>query len=70
MLEAETKNRIREFREANGQKQSDLALLLDCSPETLCRYETGKRDPSLAMAIRIAKYFQVSTDEIFRLNEK
>jgi len=69
-MEAETKNKIRELREAKGQKQAELALFLNCSPETLCRYENGKRDPSLAMALRLAAYFDVSTDYLFMLNEK
>jgi len=68
--EAETKNTIGSLRKSRGLKQSELAQALGCDSQTISRYETGKRDPSLAMGIRIAAYFNVSVESIFSLNEK
>lgn len=67
---AETKNSIKELRIAAGLTQEKVALDNGCDTQTICRYETGKRDPSLAMALRLAAYFKVSTDDVFKLPEK
>ena len=69
-MEAETTNNLRELRKAAGVRQRDLAEYLECDIQTISRFENGKRDPSLAMGIRIAAYFNKSTDEIFSLNKQ
>ena len=69
-MEAETTNNLRELRKAAGVRQRDLAEYLECDIQTIRRFENGKRDPSLAMGIRIAAYFNKSTDEIFSLNKQ
>jgi len=46
--------------------QSDLASQLDVSRQTVISIEKGKYDPSLPLAFRIAKLFELSIEEIFR----
>ncbi|HEY8009541.1 MAG TPA: helix-turn-helix transcriptional regulator [Rudaea sp.] len=59
------KNRVRELREGPGWSQGDLAEKLDVSRQTVNAIETGKYDPSLPLAFRIAKLFRQSIESIF-----
>lgn len=59
------KNRVRELRETRGWSQGDLAEHLDVSRQTINAIETGKYDPSLPLAFRIAKLFRLSIESIF-----
>lgn len=67
-MEAETTNNLRELRKAAGVRQRDLAEYLECDIQTISRFENGKRDPSLAMGLRIAEYFNRSVESIFSRN--
>ena len=58
-------SRIREMRERHGWSQGDLAEKLEVSRQTVNAIETGKYDPSLPLAFRIAKLFRVSIESIF-----
>ena len=58
-------NRLRELREAQGWSQGALAELLDVSRQTVNALETGKYDPSLPLAFRIARLFCARIEEIF-----
>ncbi len=58
-------NRLRELREAQGWSQGALAELLDVSRQTVNALETGKYDPSLPLAFRIARLFGLSIEDIF-----
>jgi len=58
-------NRVRELREDRGWSQGELALRLDVSRQTVNAVETGKYDPSLPLAFRIAKLFRKSIEAIF-----
>ncbi len=58
-------NRIRELRSDHGWSQADLAERLDVSRQTVNAIETGKYDPSLPLAFRIAKLFSLSIESIF-----
>jgi putative transcriptional regulator len=58
-------NRVRELRSARDWSQADLAGRLDVSRQTINAIETGKYDPSLPLAFRIAKLFQQSIESIF-----
>ena len=60
-------NNIKKYRTERHILQSDLAIELNCDKQTISRYETGQREPSLEMALRLAKYFNVSTEELFSL---
>ena len=59
------KNRVREFREGQAWSQGDLAEKLDVSRQTVNAIETGKYDPSLPLAFRIAKLFRLSIEALF-----
>lgn len=58
-------NRLKELRAARGWSQVDLADRLDVSRQTVIAIETGKYDPSLPLAFRIAKVFGLRIEEIF-----
>lgn len=58
-------NRLRILRAEAGLSQGDLARLLGVSRQTVNAVETDKYDPSLPLALRIAKIFGVAVDEIF-----
>ena len=58
-------NRVRELRTGQDWSQADLAERLDVSRQTINAIETGKYDPSLPLAFRIAKLFRTSIEAIF-----
>ena len=58
-------NRLRELREALGWSQGELAAELEVSRQTVNALETGKYDPSLPLAFRIAKLFGKPIERIF-----
>lgn len=58
-------NRLRELREAKGWSQGELAEQLEVSRQTVNALETGKYDPSLPLAFRIARLFESRIEEIF-----
>jgi len=59
------KNRLRELREAQGWSQAELALRLQVSRQTVNAVETGKYDPSLPLAFRIARLFDCRIEDVF-----
>lgn len=56
---------MRELRESNGWSQGELAERLAVSRQTINAIETGKYDPSLPLAFRIARLFGESIEAIF-----
>lgn len=58
-------NRLRELREDQGWSQAALAERLEVSRQTVNALETGKYDPSLPLAFRIARLFGASIETIF-----
>lgn len=58
-------NRLRELRDARGWSQGELAERLDVSRQTVNALETGKYDPSLPLAFRIARLFERCIEDIF-----
>lgn len=54
--------RLKEIRKAKGISQLKLALDLNTNQNTISRYETGEREPGISELIRIADYFEISTD--------
>ncbi|GHH60431.1 MULTISPECIES: helix-turn-helix transcriptional regulator [Gammaproteobacteria] len=58
-------NRMRELREASGWSQGELAERLAVSRQTVNALETGKYDPSLPLAFRIAALFGEPIERIF-----
>ncbi|MBN8798114.1 MAG: helix-turn-helix transcriptional regulator [Stenotrophomonas nitritireducens] len=58
-------NRLRELRETKGWSQGELAERLEVSRHTVNALETGKYDPSLPLAFRIARLFDARIEDIF-----
>lgn len=59
------KSRLRELRDAQDWSQAELASRLDVSRQTINALETGKYDPSLPLAFRIAKLFECRIEDVF-----
>ena len=59
------KNRLRELRAERGWSQADLAERLEVSRQSVNALETGKYDPSLPLAFRIARLFAARIEDIF-----
>ena len=53
---------LRELRESRRFSQKTLAARLGCSPSLVSSYETGERQPSLAMLVALADIYRVPTD--------
>ncbi|AWW41956.1 helix-turn-helix transcriptional regulator [Streptomyces cadmiisoli] len=63
------KNRITDLRAEQGWTQAELAQHAGVSRQTINAIETGKFDPSLPLAFRLAKLFGLKIEEIF-LNDQ
>jgi putative transcriptional regulator len=61
--------KIREYREKQGLTQSELADLVGVRRETIVNLERGRYNPSLKLAMDIAKVFHVTVEEIFSYTE-
>ena len=59
------KNRIEEIRKEKGIKQEDFAKLMGVSRQTICSIENGKYNPSIILALHIARYFGKTVEEVF-----
>ncbi|MCC4589257.1 helix-turn-helix transcriptional regulator [Xanthomonas melonis] len=62
-------SRVRVLREANGWSQGELAEQLGVSRQTINALETGKYDPSLPLAFRIARLFGEPIEQVFLYEE-
>jgi len=58
-------NRLRVLRAERGWSQADLATRLEVSRQSVNAIETGKYDPSLPLAFRIAELFELPIEEVF-----
>ena len=61
----ELKNRLRVLRAERKWSQQDLARQLEVSRQSVNAIETGKYDPSLPLAFRIADVFDLAIEEVF-----
>ncbi len=59
------KNRLRDLRTERGWTQADLALRLYVSRQTINALEAGRYDPSLPLAFKIARLFEMRIEDIF-----
>lgn len=59
------KNSLRELRKGRGWTQEDLAIELHVSRQTVNALEAGRYDPSLPLAFRLARLFELTIEEIF-----
>ncbi len=62
--------RIRDLREDNDLTQKQLASILNCSQQVYSNYELGQRDIPTAILIKLADYYDVSTDYILGRKDK
>jgi putative transcriptional regulator len=58
-------NRIEEIRKAKGVRQEDFARALGVSRQTISSLETGRYNPSIQLAYKIARYFDLTIEEVF-----
>lgn len=63
------KNIIRDLRESRGLTQADLAQSVDVSRQTILAIELDKYDPNLALAFRLASFFDILVDDLFHYQE-
>ena len=54
--------RIKEMRESKQITQEQLGLIIDVTKVSICGYEKGHKNPNLSTLIKLADYFEVSTD--------
>ena len=64
------KNRIKELRRARGLRQEDLAAALGVSRQTIIAIENNKYNPSLELAMRLARYLQTTVEDLFDLEDR
>ncbi len=66
----DVKNRLEEIRKERGIKQEELASILQVSRQTIGSLENGRYNPSIILAFKIARYFDMSIEEIFIYEEE
>lgn len=59
------KNRLRDLRAERGWSQAELAERLSVSRQSVNAIETGKYDPSLPLAFKLARTFGLSIEQVF-----
>ena len=59
------KNRLEEIRKERGIKQEELATALEVSRQTIGSLENGRYNPSITLAFKLARYFDMSIEDIF-----
>ncbi len=64
------RNRLRVLRAERAWTQADLADRLEVSRQTVNALETGKYDPSLPLAFRIARVFGAAIEEVFQPDDE
>ncbi len=64
------KNRLEELRKQRGIRQEELATALEVSRQTIGSLENGRYNPSIILAFKIARFFEMSIEEIFIYEEE
>ena len=64
------KNRIEEIRKEREIRQDEFATLIGVSRQTISSLETGRYNPSIYLAYKIAKYFGMTIEEVFIFDEE
>lgn len=62
--------KVKEYRENAGYKQSELAEMVGARRETIVHLENGKYNPSLKLAMDIAKVFGTNVEDLFTFTEE
>ena len=63
------KTKVKAYREAAGLKQSELAELVHARRETIVHLENGRYNPSLKLAMDIAKVFHAAVEDLFEFTD-
>ncbi len=64
------RNRLEEIRKQRGIRQEDLAEALEVSRQTIGSLENGRYNPSINLAFKIARYFNMRIEDIFIYEEE
>ena len=64
------KNRIEQIRKERGIRQDEFAKLMGVSRQTISSLETGRYNPSIYLAYKIAKYFGMTIEDVFVFDEE
>ena len=64
------KNRIESIRKERGIRQDEFAKLMGVSRQTISSLETGRYNPSIYLAYKIAKFFEMIIEEVFIFDEE
>ena len=64
------KNRIEQIRKQRGIRQEELAQAMRVSRQTISSLENGRYNPSIMLAHSIAKYFDMTIEEVFIFEEE
>jgi putative transcriptional regulator len=64
------KNNLEKIRKEKGISQEELAKALEVSRQTIGSLENGRYNPSIILAFKIARYFNMSIEEIFIYEEE
>ena len=64
------KNRIEEIRKDRSIRQEDFAKAMGVSRQTISSLENGRYNPSILLAHKIARYFNLAIEEVFIFEEE
>jgi putative transcriptional regulator len=64
------RNDVRELRLGKGLSQGELANVLGVSRQTVNAIETGRYNPSLSLAVALARFFGRAVEEVFHVDEE
>ena len=64
------KNRIEAIRKERGIRQDEFARIMGVSRQTISSLETGRYNPSIFLAYKIARYFDMTIEEVFIFDEE
>ncbi len=64
------KNRLEEIRKTKGLNQEELAQILEVSRQTISSLENGRYNPSILLAFKIARFFNMSIEDVFIYEEE
>ena len=67
--EMDLKNRLEELRKRSGITQETLADRLEVSRQTIGSLENGRYNPSIVLAFKLARFFDVTVEELFLYEE-
>ena len=63
------KNRIKEFRKRVGYTQEDLAIKMKVTRQTINAIENNKYNPTLELAMKLAKFLETSVEQLFLIDD-